>query len=170
MYKRYSRECAWCGKLFETNRQDKLCCNYICSSHRNRHVAKLAYKKKKGKYNKNIKADNASKLEIKYKQYQYSAEKRRLIFKLSFKEFKSLLRGKCYYCDKKPNPFSGIDRVDSSVGYVKKNSVSCCVKCNRMKLTMSKREFAAQILRLQKWAKCEIEKSKPIIYNKCIKN
>lgn len=45
----------------------------------------------------------------------------------------------CYYCgefdkeDKKYGRFNGIDRLDSDLGYIKENCVSCCWWCNTIK-------------------------------------
>lgn len=85
-------------------------------------------------------------------------------FKLSFDEFKSLIKGNCCYCGAEPsedniwaksakriskgdedNKFNGIDRIDSSKGYYKENCVSCCTKCNRMKLDYSVNDFLNHI-------------------------
>lgn len=42
---------------------------------------------------------------------------------------------------------NGIDRVDSSKGYTKENSVACCKHCNTAKNTMSEDDFYAWIRR-----------------------
>ena len=59
-----------------------------------------------------------------------------------------LLQGNCHYCGAAPSNISnskghndayiynGIDRVDSSKGYVDGNCVSCCKVCNRAKSDM----------------------------------
>lgn len=39
----------------------------------------------------------------------------------------------CYYCGDVKN-YNGIDRVDSSKGYILNNCVPCCEICNKMKL------------------------------------
>jgi hypothetical protein len=44
------------------------------------------------------------------------------------------------YC-KEGFTYSGIDRVNSSIGYNKENCVPCCDKCNKAKLAMTKEEF-----------------------------
>lgn len=165
MHKKYSRECAWCGKSFETFYQDKLCCNHICSSKRNKEVSKIWYKKRKEAMKKKRKngsinnyiskekyVDKTRELKRRYNQYKSSAKLKEHEFNLSFKEFEKLLCNKCYYCGISANPFNGIDRVNSSFGYTKNNSVSSCIKCNRMKLDMTKEDFAEQIVKLQEWA------------------
>ena len=42
----------------------------------------------------------------------------------------------CHYCNYQlgqQSNSSGLDRLDSSKGYIKDNVVSCCYKCNRIK-------------------------------------
>lgn len=75
-----------------------------------------------------------------------------------------MIKGKCYYCGAEPsndniwaksakriskkgedNRFNGIDRIDSSKGYYKENCVSCCTKCNRMKLDYDINDFLNHI-------------------------
>lgn len=92
-----------------------------------------------------------------FKDYKNGATKRNLEFNLSFVEFHELLLGDCYYCKSKPRqnkggkPYfvkalpplkrNGINRLDSSIGYVKENVVSCCTKCNYAKHEMTIEEF-----------------------------
>lgn len=78
-----------------------------------------------------------------YKAYKYKAKKRNRVFSLDKKTFSGLISRPCYYCgeiDKKSNyktgekfNLNGIDRVDTSVGYIEGNVVSCCWKCNTAK-------------------------------------
>lgn len=92
--------------------------------------------------------------------YRKDAECRNIIFKLSKEEFKLMTKGNCYYCDIKPKNkfhqlgqygeyiYNGIDRVDSSLGYIKENCVSCCKRCNQAKNDMPLDEFYLWINRL----------------------
>lgn len=67
----------------------------------------------------------------------------------------------CYYCGKAPMQrmlshalsngayiYNGIDRLESSKGYVAANVVPCCVRCNQGKNNMSKEEFFKWIERI----------------------
>ena len=49
----------------------------------------------------------------------------------------------CNYCKRYLS--SGLDRIDSSIGYESNNVVPCCKVCNRMKDVLSTDEFLAAI-------------------------
>ena len=94
---------------------------------------------------------------------QYHSIKKRskhLGFKevINFDVFRKIVKSPCVYCgleyskeivdknNKKVKPphilkCNGIDRVDSSLGYMEENSVSCCKYCNFAKHTMSRDDF-----------------------------
>lgn len=101
--------------------------------------------------------------------YKASAKHRKLIFELSIDEAVKFLKGDCYYCGIKPSTnfnlknkrinkhksqlnahvlYNGLDRINNFKGYTIKNTVSCCAKCNYMKLTMTKQEFLNQIQKI----------------------
>lgn len=95
-----------------------------------------------------------------------SAKKRGIPVTLTLDEFRYLATSSCVYCKTKPVEISyigntkytwneshkvlGVDRVDSSVGYVFGNCVTCCKICNIMKSTLSVDEFKAHIERIYK--------------------
>lgn len=47
-----------------------------------------------------------------------------------------------------PYFYNGIDRVDSSLGYVPDNVRPCCKKCNYMKNQMELKEFHEQVRKI----------------------
>ena len=50
--------------------------------------------------------------------------------------------------------FNGIDRIDSNLGYVNDNCVSCCKDCNTAKNTLSESAFRSLVCRIyEHWAK-----------------
>ena len=83
--------------------------------------------------------------------YKRSANDRGIAFELTEEQMDILFAGDCYYCGAAPSESSvgfisnGIDRLDSSVGYITGNVVSCCSVCNRAKFTKSSGEFLAWI-------------------------
>jgi len=92
--------------------------------------------------------------------YQTNAKARGLCFELTEEQLDTLFQGACVYCDAPPSQvsknrfgygdftYNGIDRLDSSVGYVHSNVVSCCFDCNRAKGSRSVEEFIAWIERV----------------------
>ena len=92
--------------------------------------------------------------------YQRNAARRGLNWELSIKQFKVLTQGCCHYCgmvnsneygaDKYNGSYiyNGIDRIDSSKGYIVDNVVPCCKYCNIAKNTMSQEEFMRWVKRI----------------------
>lgn len=109
-------------------------------------------RKKRNERHQNSKFVKKQPFENYYKQYKKGAEQRRLIFELTLEEFKNLVLSACFYCGQPPEKnrirYSGIDRIKNNVGYVLKNCVGCCGKCNHMKFTMEVSEFKEQIVKL----------------------
>lgn len=74
------------------------------------------------------------------RNYKNHAKKRKQKYNLTEKEFQNIIESPCKYCGSPPKEYAdgykrnGIDRVDSSIGYVKNNTVPCCDICNRAKL------------------------------------
>lgn len=82
------------------------------------------------------------------------ATKRKLIWNISFEDWKRLTVMPCHYCDCPPSnhmrghwnggyTYNGLDRVDNSVGYVITNVVPCCKQCNHAKSDQSVSDFLA---------------------------
>lgn len=74
---------------------------------------------------------------------------------ISLNKYSNLIINNCYYCGTKPNQIeekfgtsfkhNGIDRLDSSKGYILGNVVPCCSKCNLAKGLLSEKEFLSLI-------------------------
>jgi hypothetical protein len=71
-----------------------------------------------------------------------------------------LTQSDCHYCGVQPERtlrkytqfrWNGIDRIDSSKGYVDGNVVPCCKTCNELKSDKSREEFLAQIEAIHRW-------------------
>lgn len=100
---------------------------------------------------------NALALNKIYSQYKVRARLRGILFKLDKEYVKNIIHTECYYCgvkDKnlftapwslthngKKYAYNGIDRINSSIGYVPGNVVPCCGQCNTMKMDYSAQEF-----------------------------
>jgi hypothetical protein len=88
-----------------------------------------------------------------YALYKNSAKKRNLVWDLSIEEFEFLNKQDCVYCGCPPSQsyksqnntgdyiYNGIDRIDSSKGYLKENCQSCCGICNFAKRERTNEEF-----------------------------
>jgi hypothetical protein len=96
----------------------------------------------------------------KYLKNRMKKNARGKTWEISDKLFIELIYAVCFYCKKEPyrtvNPakdsglvqfenceitYNGIDRVDSSLGYVTSNVVTCCFRCNRAKSDFSQTDF-----------------------------
>jgi 5-methylcytosine-specific restriction endonuclease McrA len=98
-----------------------------------------------------------------YNSYRAGARRRNVDFTISKELFSVLSKQNCHYCGKEPDNvnkaarrygeyvYSGIDRVDNSIGYVPSNVVPACYTCNRAKGTKSKNDFLAWVLTVAKY-------------------
>lgn len=68
-----------------------------------------------------------------------------LTFDINDEYAKDLIIKRCKYCNEF-NELSGIDRVDSTIGYEKNNCVPCCKFCNIMKSNKSLKNFQKIIM------------------------
>ncbi len=81
------------------------------------------------------------------------AKQREIEFTLTKEQFGIAISKPCFYCDnllgQKSVSGSGLDRLDSNLGYTESNVVSCCIICNQMKsncLTVEETKVAAQAI------------------------
>ena len=82
------------------------------------------------------------------RDYRKGAKKRGLSWELPIEIFFGLTKKSCTYCSQAPDPVNGVDRVDSSLGYMVENCVPCCGPCNRMKMAMPLSEFIERVKRI----------------------
>ena len=82
-------------------------------------------------------------------RYRRDAKSRGYDFLLTNEEFDYLIQGECFYCGSQKQSkqmynfreevfYTGIDRVDNSIGYTVENCVPCCKNCNSLKKAVSK--------------------------------
>lgn len=96
-----------------------------------------------------------------YRRSKGGSKKRLLEFLLTREEFEILIDQPCYYCGVPPSEPSdpaivlfekrahnGVDRKDSSKGYISNNCVPCCKDCNYAKHSKTEREFGSYIERV----------------------
>lgn len=92
-----------------------------------------------------------------------NAVKRGILYELEESFILGLFSKNCIYCNAEPNnlcldqtkkrifKYSGIDRVDNSLGYIPSNCVPCCSQCNRAKSDLSLEEWEKWIINLHKY-------------------
>jgi hypothetical protein len=105
-----------------------------------------------------------------YRHFKANAQKRKIPFELSRDDLIALVIKPCHYCGLQPftrknyqHPtqkqkpmfdemiaYTGVDRIDSSKGYVPTNCVSCCPFCNAAKAARSLKEFTVWLDHLAK--------------------
>lgn len=87
-----------------------------------------------------------------FSNYRHRALKKNLEFNLTKEEFEYLCLKKCIYCsrDSTQQNKSGIDRINSNLGYFKENCQPCCSECNYMKGTLSHDHFIECLKRIAK--------------------
>lgn len=121
--------------------------------------------------NKKYDEEEAS-FRAKISTYKAQAKNRNIEWNLTYDEATVLLKLNCHYCGRKPNhlynlydgrrkylgkrdkyqiKYSGIDRINSNIGYVKNNVVSCCKICNFAKNDLPYDEFITWINDLIKY-------------------
>jgi hypothetical protein len=81
-----------------------------------------------------------SSVKKRFTQVKSQARKRYLDFELNIYEFQKLADAPCTYCGN-PNHNFGLDRLDSSKGYLLGNVVPCCKTCNIAKNVLSPQEY-----------------------------
>lgn len=87
------------------------------------------------------------------------------VFELTRDEFKEIIAKDCHYCGISPSnarqlpgrdyvfKYNGIDRIDSSKGYVLNNVVPCCKRCNVAKNNQTVAEFREWLERVARFQK-----------------
>ena len=92
-----------------------------------------------------------------YNSYKKHAKKRGLSFYIGERAFEELIKQNCHYCGIEPSNsikdliiYNGVDRVDSSQGYIKSNCVPCCRNCNLSKGALSVDDWKKYIERIYK--------------------
>jgi hypothetical protein len=82
--------------------------------------------------------------------YKYGAKKRGIPFELTLEEFMGFWQQPCAYCGD-PIEAVGLDRIESTKGYVNGNVVSCCAICNAWKNCLTVEEFRAHVQKVYAW-------------------
>lgn len=88
-----------------------------------------------------------------YNQNKANSKRRNILFEIDKETHYKLVIDRCHYCNhsgrntfKSINSnlfinYNGIDRIDSGIGYINTNVVTCCYICNRAKMNMNYLDF-----------------------------
>lgn len=135
-------KCLRCGHTMQTTwnsfRSKSRSKSVSCQNCKGFYV-KERFKRKTG-FDKNIR--------LRFANIKGGAKKRNIFFDLTDQQMYDLLCSKCTYCG--CNNCNGIDRVDSSKGYVPENVVPCCAMCNMMKNNYSLETFRTHVTKIYK--------------------
>ena len=141
-------KCEICGKMFHRNncvlKQNK---HNFCS---NKCRAKGITKFNIGEDHPRWKGGERNRT---FKRYSSPIRSKRG-FTLTKDEFLSFWQKPCHYCGSNISTI-GLDRINNDKGYELSNVVSCCDRCNRMKLTMTVNDFMNHICKIYKHLKVE---------------
>lgn len=119
-----------------------------------------SHKKSNAEYQKQYRIKNKDKLDeykksphVRYGVYKRNAKHRNWQFNLSEDDFIEISAQPCIYCGEYSDtynnePFNGIDRIDSSIGYEKDNCVPCCATCNRMKMDLKVDDWINKMIQI----------------------
>lgn len=144
-----------CGTLIAIRGGDLLSKKVVsCGCYKNEMVGAFS-KKTKTK-------DVHSGFNVVWQGYRRGAKMRDLKFELSKVEFFDLTQKNCFYCGQVPSRkratrikgkiqgfiFNGIDRFDSSKGYILENCVPACAECNIIKRDFTYKQFISRISKI----------------------
>ena len=113
-------------------------------------------------FNKQYRLSNVEKIRAKkavynsttggrYRLLVAEAKKRELYCDLPFVEYCELVKQLCFYCEGSlPVTGTGLDRIDSDLGYVSGNVRPCCRQCNVAKNGYTEIEFKEWLGRVTK--------------------
>jgi len=103
-----------------------------------------------------------------YESYILRSHKRGFIFDINEELFDNTTNDPCYMCGKLSTKEhqNGLDRIDSSIGYIENNIYSCCGNCNYMKNNYNYKLFMDKCVMIYN----KINKSSVIIKEPLIQN
>jgi len=123
---------------------------YYCLGECRKHYTE-SYKKRNWEVISKRDKEKGARPDVRYRHLQRSAQKRNLEMTISFEEHKELLLKPCHYCGSQLNSSgSGLDRIDSKLGYTITNVVACCKLCNQAKMDLNQPQFIEHILKIAK--------------------
>jgi len=135
-----NKKCRVCGiekdlNLFRPHKNRKLGVDYQCKD------CARAYDRKRYKdpTRRQYTLDLGKQAATRFGNYARKAHNCNRQFELTLEQFDLLTQKPCHYCGgfTSSRDYTGLDRIDSSLGYTLANVVPCCEICNRMKLALT---------------------------------
>lgn len=85
-----------------------------------------------------------------FKQHKRECIRRNLENNLTKEQFAEISKKDCAYCGEKYKNTVGsrLDRINSKKGYTLENVVSCCYRCNTIKMALSQEELYQHIIKM----------------------
>ena len=112
------------------------------------------------KHSHNVRPGSAFRIVL--RRYKGDAKQRGLVWAFTDDAFREITQRLCFYCGAMPGGvqiswsgerfvWNGIDRRDSTLGYLPDNCVACCTRCNRMKMALPESDFIEACLAVADW-------------------
>lgn len=89
--------------------------------------------------------ENTAAKQALFNRYKRTASKYNREFNITFSNFIKLTSQNCYYCNVQPKQevktynktpsyfYNGLDRIDNNKGYIEKNVLTSCGRCNKLR-------------------------------------
>lgn len=163
---KYKCQCD-CGNLTITARSDIIHGRAVsCGCYRTEKLREIraSSKGKPNHPNRKYKTNEERYQNYVYRKIKQRAKSDEIEFDLTYEQVLNLIKSRCYYCGNEGSnrmnvrrfsedysyKYNGIDRINSSKGYVLGNVVSCCKWCNQAKSVMSQKDFYHWIQQVSK--------------------
>jgi hypothetical protein len=140
------QKCEKCGQTKESsefyiNKKRKKGLRSSCKECTTKH-GKQYYQYNKEKDSERKKKYNQT-LEGRFTSFKSRSKQKNRIQELTFEQFTDITKQTCHYCGQflEGKNYCGIDRTNSSIGYILNNCVPCCQACNEGKMSRTKEQF-----------------------------
>lgn len=141
-------ECRQCGKSFIRKWFNNCYCSKSCGQKWDYLKHKAGTEKERARCREKSKRLQHN-ISNRFQVYKRNAINAGLEFELTKELLAKFTAEPCFYCGIE-TPVNGVDRVDSSLGYIKGNMVSCCKYCNRAKSDLTQVAFYEMCARVTK--------------------
>jgi len=160
----YHTKCHNCGNVSiksTSSLRSQKSCGCLLNEYREQHLSKNIIKT-------NQLPPGEAQLNRLFSDYKNRAKYKGFKFEITKIEFSNLIKQNCFYCGIEPHLsmnerkefknrnvlgnliYNGVDRIDSTKGYIKDNLVPCCEICNKAKSNLDIEIFLNWVNRIKK--------------------